>query len=99
MDMEQDGPSEHPEEDKSRGVPRRADAHTDEKEQVNEGRNLDVKSDEVLAGPELWWRAADRRPCCCSKRHLCPSPIPLAKCSSHLCTRTGACGSHKSQLK
>lgn len=50
---EQNGPSECPEEDGSRGVPSRAEAHADEKGQAKEGGNGGMKSDEVLTGPRF----------------------------------------------
>lgn len=42
-----------PEEDGSRGVPSRAEAHADEKGQAKEGGNRGMKSDEVLTGPRF----------------------------------------------
>lgn len=50
---DQNGPSECPEEDGSRGVPSRAEAHADEKGQTKEGGNVGMESDAVLQAQGL----------------------------------------------
>lgn len=97
---EQNDPGECLEEDKSKGVPGREEAHADEKVQAKEGGNVGMKSDEVPAGQGLGWRVANARPCCCSGRCFCPLPPPPARWASHLLhIGTGTSGSHKFQLK
>lgn len=52
----QHGASECPEEDRSRGVPGRAEAHADEKGQAKQGGNIGkLKARKFLAGPGLSW--------------------------------------------
>jgi len=79
--------------------PSRAEAHADQREQAKDRGNVGMKSDEVLAGPVLGWRVADARPCHCSKRCFCPSPLPLARWSSRLlCTGPALVGATTPRL-